>query len=210
MVTSIYKKEKQSNGMKYLLLLSILFLLAVPQIAALDTEMTAKQGECLNISQTCSSCSYVNISSVSNQNNSNLLSNVGMNYFGNGEWRYEFCETNFIGRYDVRGQGDISGVDESFATFFQVTSSGKNGTENIVFFLFVILFLYGINLLGFFNEQAIMTILGGMALLFLGVYMVNNGIIIYRDNLTNYIGYITIAWGGISSIFAIYKEWIED
>ena len=70
--------------------------------------------------------------------------------------------------------------------------------------------LYGINLIGFFKENAIATLLAGMALIYLGIYMINNGIIIYRDDLTNYIGYITTFWGGFSAIFATWKEWLQD
>lgn len=88
---------------------------------------------------------------------------------------------------------------------FIVTPSGEGGTSNIVFILFLILMLYGINLFGFFGKNETMTLLGGMALIFLGVYLINNGIIIYRDNLTNYFSYITIAWGVVSALMAGYS-----
>ena len=47
-------------------------------------------------------------------------------------------------------------------------------------------------------------------LIFLGIYMISNGIIIFRDDLTNYIGYITTALGFGLTIFAIWKEWLQD
>ena len=66
--------------------------------------------------------------------------------------------------------------------------------------------LYGITFFGFFGKNIPMTILGGMALLFLGVYLINHGIIIYRDTLTNYIAYVTIAVGAITALWAILEE----
>jgi len=91
----------------------------------------------------------------------------------------------------------------------EITPSGNGGVSNIVFFVFLIVFIYGINFFGFFGKNEIMTILGGMALMFLGLYMVNQGVIIYRDNLTNYFAYLTIAWGFISSMWAVF-ELIQD
>ena len=171
---------------------------------------TFSQDECFNISQTCASCSYVNISSISSNTNSTLVSNVPMVYFGNSEWRYEFCNTTDLGRYDVRGVGDINSVDASFTTYFEITPSGNSGSSNMVFFIIVIFLLYGLNIIGFTNENAPLTILSGMALIFLGIYLINNGIVIYRDNLTNYIGYVTIGWGFVSSMVALWNGYLYD
>lgn len=91
----------------------------------------------------------------------------------------------------------------------EITPSGKGGTANIVFFVFVILMLYGITFVGFFGKNIPITILGGMAMLGLGLYTINNGIIIYQDWLTNYFSYITIAIGAVLALWAII-EWIQE
>lgn len=213
MTTKIYKKQKQNKNMKKLILVfTLLFLFVIPQLSALESQPTIKQGECINISQTCASCSYVNISSISNRDNSNLILNQEMVGIGNGEWRYEFCDTNFLGRYDVKGKGDINGIDESFATDFYVTPSGESGTENIIFFLIILILLYTLTLLLFFKreiELAPFVVLTGSALGTLGLYMIRNGIIIYRDYFTNYLSYITMFLGFGLSIWALI-EWIQD
>ena len=112
--------------------------------ASLDSLGTFQQNTCVNISQTCASCTYVNISSVTNRT-STIISNIEMTDFGNGEWRYEFCNTSNSGRYDVRGMGDVNGVDSSFATYFLVTPSGVEANESrtaattrSIYFLFTI------------------------------------------------------------------------
>ena len=51
-----------------------------------------------------------------------------------------------------------------------------------------------------------MTILGGMMMMFLGVYTINYGIIIFRDNLTNYFSYVTIGIGFILSSWAVLEQ----
>jgi hypothetical protein len=213
MTTNIYKKENINSNMKRLIIvLTLFFLFAIPQLSALNTQPTVKQGECINISQTCASCSYVNISSITNREDSNLILNQPMSGIGNGEWRYEFCNTTFLGRYDVKGQGDINGVDESFATDFYVTPSGESGTENIVFFLIILVLLYTLTLLLFFRrdiELAPFVVLTGSALGTLGLYMIRNGIVVYRDYFTNYLSYVTMFLGfGLATWSLI--EWIQN
>jgi len=117
-----------------------IFLLSLAS-ASLENLGTFEQDDCITISQTCVSCSYVNISSISNNVNSTLTSNIPMVSFGNGEWRYDFCDNNETGRYDVRGIGDINGVDSSFAMYYEITSNGKEKPEGIIIVIFSIAFL---------------------------------------------------------------------
>ncbi len=139
--------------MKKILLTIILgiFLIAGAS-ASLEGQGTYKQNDCMNISQTCATCSYVNISSVSSNNDSNLISNVEMTSFGNGEWRYEFCDTSSLGRYDVKGMGDVNSVDTSFAIYFDVTYNGDSisSSQAILYavLLFVLIFVFIITILG--------------------------------------------------------------
>lgn len=97
-------------------------------------------------------------------------------------------------------------TSESGNECYKVTPSGKNGTSNIVFFVFMILLLYSLNLIAFFGKNIPITVLSGLALIFLGVYMINNGVIIYQDNLTNYLAYITIGVGTITALWAALEQ----
>ena len=118
---------------------------------------------------------------------------------GDGFVNYTFSDTLILGNYNYF-------TSDGFSDYFEITPSGQGGTDNIIFFLFVILLIYGITFIGFFGKNIPITILGGMTLLFLGVYLINNGIIIFRDNITNYISYLTIAIGGITSFWAILEQ----
>lgn len=89
---------------------------------------------------------------------------------------------------------------------YTVTANGENSTANTVFFVFIITIMYSLSLTAFFGRNIPFTILTGMGLLFLGVYLQNNGIIIFQDTLTNYFGIITWAWGGLSAIWATLEQ----
>ena len=133
-----------------------IFLISLASSSLVDYD-SVKQNECMNISQACATCTYVNISSVSRNNDSTLISNIEMTDFGNGEWRYEFCDTSATGRYDVKGIGDINGVDSSFAVVFLVTHSGgtlEEGASGILIMGIIFMLVVGaLCLLGFFRKD---------------------------------------------------------
>ena len=171
-------------------------------------------GEGFDVTQTCPDCTYVELVSVKYPNGT--TEELGSNLTKIGEsYKKWWQNTTQDGIYEFNTCGDLyrvasnTRVPECENICYEVTPSGKGGTENIVFFIFIIGLIYSINLFGFFGRNIPMTLLGGMALIFLGIYMINHGIIIYRDTLTNYVAYITIAWGFISSMLASY-ELIQD
>jgi len=173
--------------------------------ASLESLGTFQQNTCIDISQTCASCSYVNISSVSNKDNSTIVSNVGMTDLGNGEWRYEFCNTSYLGRYDVRGMGDINGVDSSFASFFEVTPSGTSFTNalSLPLFLPMILMLlitvFWFFLTGFTDrkEYKFTFILFGMLFI---IFSIAFGIIASREVLYGF----PLLYGFVNSFYKVF------
>ena len=166
---------------------------------------TWKQGECVNI-KVYSNLSSINISTVSTEGKPIEVINEEMDNLVGNTFNYTYCDANSLGKYNFDWY-PCNG--ESCQGTFDVTPSGNSGSDNIIFIVFVIVFFYALNLIGFFGKNEIFTILTGMGLLFLGVYLINNGIIIYRDNLTLYISYITIAWGFISAFWASYSLYEE-
>jgi len=93
--------------------------------------------------------------------------------------------------------------------YYEVTPAGNSGTDNIMLFIFVILMFYVITFFGFFGKNAPITVLGGMAMMGIGIYIINEGLFIYRDWITNYFSYVTIALGAIMALWAII-EMIQD
>ena len=115
---------RNNKKMNKILLVCIMFMFLISSTNALDNLGTFKQNECVEIKQTCSSCTYVNFS-VSYPNSTRILTNQELNEEGGGLWTYDFCNTSFNGRYEVTGEGDLRGVATSFSTYFIINPAGS-------------------------------------------------------------------------------------
>ncbi len=111
--------------MKKQIIILMLVCLLIPIInAEIMTIGTFKQNECINLVQTCSNCTYNNISSVLYPNSTNALNQVSMIKTGTS-YSYNFCNTSVIGNYIVNGFGDVDGVITVWAYDFDVTTTGQ-------------------------------------------------------------------------------------
>jgi len=192
----------------YIFILMAVFLIS-SVYASVDDLTPVKQNDCITIAQTCATCSYVNISSISNRNNANLTTNVEMTSFGNGEWRYDFCGTTYLGRHDVKGMGDVNGVDSSFAVYFEVTPSGFIDTLGL--YLIFLIVLGGIIILGFSISEVWFVVIGGLGLIMLGIYSINYGVVGFKDMFMTWgVGLFEIAVGAILSIGAGIQKMYYD
>jgi hypothetical protein len=129
------------------ILLSIVMITIVS--ASMSSLGTFKQNECVELKQTCASCSYVNFTRVSYPNSTRALGNVQADQDGS-LFTYEFCNTTELGTYIVDGIGDVDGTDTVFAYDFVVTPSGFNiGSEGstVLIGVFAIMLIFSI---GFF------------------------------------------------------------
>lgn len=190
--------------MKIRLLALIIFSMFLVSFvsAEVQTLHSEPQGDCITIPQSHPNATSINITKIRYPNATESYETIEMNTSNNINYYYEFCDTSQLGYYIVTTCGDGDGVRTCMDFDFEITPGGNSGTSNIVFAVFIITLLYGLNLFGFFGKNIPMTILTGMALIFLGIYMVNEGVIIYRDNLTNYLAYLTMGWGFISAAWA--------
>lgn len=196
--------------MKKLLLILIVGIFLISFASAIENLGNFKQGENINLIQICPSCTYNNITTIKVADGSLLKINKAMDKDGTF-YNYTLDSSNAteLGEYVVNGIGDLGGVATTWNYKFEVTTSGKGGTENIFLFIIVLVLGYTLNLLGFFNRNTYITILGGIILVFTGLYMINYGIIIFRSNLTLAISYVTLFWGAGSSLWAAVEE-IQD
>jgi len=139
---------------------------------------------------------YIYSENMTYNSHSFILNVSGSTFSKLGQYAYGIhCETK---------DGSYGG----FASVaFEVTPSGEGGNEYLVFSTFVILLIYAITFIAFFYARNIpLTVIGGMAMIFLGVYIVRNGIIIFRDTLTNYISYVTIGTGFMLAMWALLEQ----
>lgn len=198
------------NKKLFLFIFSLIFLIGLINFTSTVTETTLgtfKQWERVRVSQVCSDATYINLSSITYPNSNTAVSNIEMNSVGSGEYFYDFNDTTLLGRYDVRGISD--GCDKTFATYFNITPSGDYGVENIVFIVLVILLVYAITFIGFFTRNTWITVISSGAMVFLGVWMMRYGIIIYSNDLTTYLAVITWGLGAILGLWALVEYIIE-
>ena len=153
----------------FIFLLIGVFLLSFISAACQDGDGYLGDKEpntCVRISQTCASCTYVNISSVTLSTiNETLITNVSMSNLGNSEWVYQFCNTSQFGSYFVVGEGNIGGTNTIFRSCFDIGQNLNTGES----------FIYGIFLFILFG------------LLFIMFYFI---IIMPKENPTNDDGFI--------------------
>jgi len=132
---------------KIYLVFLLVFILGL--VSSLDSLGTFVKDDCVEISQTCSSCTYLN-TSVTYPNSTIAINNTPMTSQGAGLWKYSFCNTSTMGRYDVTGSGDLGGTATSFdAVYFEITYDGNVldvpksilylGLITILIFLFVLI-----------------------------------------------------------------------
>lgn len=156
-----------------------------------------KQGECIPI-VTNLNASAVNITVLTSPtpNAQILLSNVEMTKSGSA-FNYSFCNTVKLGTYTY-GYCDSSG--NCYSNDFDVTPSGNN---NILgFFILIIVMIYAVAFVGFFGKNEWVTILGGMAMIGLGLFTINNGIDLFRNQITDIFSWTTIAIGAFFTLYA--------
>lgn len=132
---------------KTIILLSLFFLLVIP-IAIADTPLfgTFKKNTSINLIQTCSNCTFNNITSILYPNGSVMLSNLSMTKDGtnyNYTIHYNFSQTS--GRYLVNGFGDLDGVNTVWVYDYEINPQGipqsqerTRAVSNAVYFLFFI------------------------------------------------------------------------
>ena len=168
-----------------------------------------KQGNCIELYNYCPTCTYINLTAISFPDGSlNSTINEAMNKTGY-IYTSEFCDTERIGKYSYTTCGDKLGEDQCEDITFTSTASGRDGNNNIALVIILIVMIYAITFISFFGRNLPLSTLTGMMMMFFGVWIIRNGIVIYRDNLTNYFGYVTIFVGVAVALIATV-EWIQD
>ena len=97
--------------------------------------------DCIILVQTCSDCTYNNLTSVSYPNRTTyaLFGEIAMAKFGT-KYNYTFCETSELGEYLVDGHGDLGGTDTIWNYVFTVTPTGFtiDTSESLIYIIILI------------------------------------------------------------------------
>ena len=195
--------------------LSLVFVLLFIGIAsAIDSEYTFKQNTQVDLKRpyinngTWSSGSSTCNITITNPDSTILVNNVLMT--NKGSYHNITLQPNKvlqIGYYKsdmVCTDGTLSGSD---TFFYQVSPSGN--TNVLGLFIIVIVIIYAIGFIGFFGKNVWVSVLGGLAMISLGLYTLNSGIDVFRTTITEIFSWITIGIGAIFSLTASV-ELIQD
>jgi hypothetical protein len=192
--------------MKKILLVFAIAIMFMTLVAAQSNLGVFKQNSCITLKQTCSNCTFVNITSVTMPDSTQGLGKVAMTKIGT-EYNYTYCGTSKQGSYIYNTFGNPDGISSIESISFEVTPSGSNNL--LGFSILVIVLIYTIGFFGFFGKHPWVSALGGMAMVSLGLYTINNGIDIYRTFITDVLSWTTI---GIGALFILVPliEFIQE
>lgn len=138
------------------IIIGLIFLLIImPMInGEVQTLGTFKQNDCISLIQTCGTCSYNNITSITSPNSTILLTEISMSKTGT-QYIYNFCNTNQLGSYIVNGVGDLDGIPTVWAYDFKITPNGEEVVTGkiILYFglMFILLIFFLLCIYSFFN-----------------------------------------------------------
>ena len=183
------------------LLMLFILLFLIPCVSAeVKTLSPAKQGSCVTLPQTYANSTWQNISVVQLPDKTMVQINKAMTSLGGGFFNYSFCSTGAIGEYIVNGIGDVDGTQQTWNYNFYVTPSGYMNILGL--FVIIITVIYFIAFFGFFGKSTWVAMFGGLGMILLGLFTLNNGIDIYRSFITQAFSFITIGIGATFSLTA--------
>lgn len=132
---------------------AIIFLFTINLTTAeVETLGIFKQNDCVDLLQTCSNCTYSNLSSVIFPNGTTYPISLLMTKHGT-EYNYSFCNTSALGTYIANGFSDVDGTNTVWAYDFEITYTGKAlNTQTSILYIalfsllifFLIFTIYGI------------------------------------------------------------------
>lgn len=122
-----------------MIILVSIFLITLVS-AETQTLGTFEQNSCINLIQTCSNCTYVNISSVLYPNSTQVIGEVAMSKVGT-LYNYSFCNTSIMGSYIISGHGNIDGVDTTWNYNLIIAPAYSLNTATAIFYVGVVLLL---------------------------------------------------------------------
>lgn len=144
-------------NIKWVFALIFVFLM-VPLVSSQEAQQQTLggvvQGQCINLAQTCSNCTYVNITKISivqPESRILLVGNFSMTRFDT-TYNYTFCDTSRLGEYVVDWKANLDGEVTTGNYNFFVTLTGtqpSTAQATIYFFLGLLsLGIFGLSLYG--------------------------------------------------------------
>ena len=193
---------------KVYVMISLLFILGIYSASAEVQNLgTFKQYSCVQIVQSCSNCSYVNLTSILLPNG--VVSNINQKMTKNGFiYNYTYCSTSQLGQYIPTTCGDVDSIDTCVSYNFEITTTGKLGSNTVIIFLLISGFV--LLALSLFQKEAMIGFASGVLLSIAGVFMLIYGLTLFQDVYTQAISYVSLFLGIIICFASIYEQFTEE
>lgn len=185
----------------------ILSIVAMVGIATAQEQQTSgpyKWTKCANLVQICGNCTYVNITSiVIPANGTSVLTSPIQMTKTDTVYNYTFCKTSELGNYVANWKANPTGVNDVGNWNFYVTTTGL---DIPVGFLFLIIgIVYAVFFMGLYKRDITITLLGVFMLTFLGLFLLQFGLNIYKNWLTDAFSFITLGLAGYLGIIIAHE-----
>ncbi len=145
---------------KSLLIFSLFFIFSLSFVNAalpLPTQGPFEQNQEVLLTQTCGTCTYNNITSITYPNSTEAITNVAMSKAGT-KYTHLFAAsfTNPLGEYNVNGEGDPNGVVQIWSFTFKITPNGKIiETPESLLYILLSFFVFGLFMLSLYFSLTI-------------------------------------------------------
>ena len=191
------------------LMFGMIFLFMTMSFVSSESIGTFKQNENVELYQTCSNCTYVDFTSIRYPNSSTFLTNISTTK--DGSYYYYILDSNYTtetGTYTYCYEGGNNVEIATGCLNFEITETGEEEFDT-TYAIIILLISFGTAFTGFFGKNIWVTVIGGIIMIFFGIYTMTNGIVGFNNQLTEVISIISI---GLGFFFTLYPliEWIED
>lgn len=199
------KKDKpQIVRSNLLFTLALAILVFLPIASAETTDLgTFSQDVPVILPQTCSNCTYINVTRVIYPDSSWEVINKPMSQLVNGNYNYTFTNTTMVGNYIATTCGNPDGVFQCQDYRFHI--------GNLAIYVLLTLLIGGYVLL-FFSAYFKIPITGfasGSFLVVAGIYMTIYGFGLIKDRYTLMLGLVTFFIGLAAAFSASYEFFAE-
>lgn len=146
-----------------------------------DYATPVKQNSCYNIPFGCNNCTWANLT-VTYPNGSIILSNGKMTSEDGFHYNYSFCNTDILGKYWVTYHYDEDGIYiYTDMNWFEVTPNGFS--NQLGFYILIIVLSLGLVVVGYYVQDATIVVFGSFGMIFVGLYLLSNGISGIKDTV---------------------------
>lgn len=129
------KKNTSQEALQSTIKVFLILGLAVFMVGIIGAETsnlgTFRKGECVNLRQICTNCTYVNLTSVERTGGNYSIWYMGLNMAKSGEeYNYTFCNTSEIADYRYNICGDKDGELQCEDIDFHINAGGFESTDS--------------------------------------------------------------------------------